>query len=139
MRNWILTVLVLGCTCTQLATAEVQSGRGAGYQPPTAQHRKIDTLDDRVNRMGVRLGLSDAQKAAVKEILLRGQAMGKRVWSEPNMSGADRILAYRNIDRQITVQISAVLTPEQRKKYGLPDKEPPPMKIVPGTKLPGLN
>ena len=139
MRYWSQAVLVLACACTQFAIADVQSGKGAGYQSPGNHHRKIDTLDDRVNRMGGRLALTDAQKAAVKTILERGQVMGQRVWTEPNMSGAERIQAFRNIDRQMTVQISAVLTPEQRKKYGLPDQEPPPNKIVPGTKLPGLN
>jgi Spy/CpxP family protein refolding chaperone len=139
MRYWILIALALAFSPLRASLAEVQSGKGAGYQPPGYHHRKVDTLDDRVNRMGARLGLTEPQKAAVKTILERGQAMGKGVWTDPKLSGAERILAFRNIDRQITVQISAVLTPEQRKKYGLPDKEPPPTKLVPGTKLPGLN
>jgi Spy/CpxP family protein refolding chaperone len=139
MRNGSRYVLLLACACAQVAAADVQSGRGAGYQAPGAHTRKPDTLDDRVNRMGQRLGLSDPQKASVKAILLRGQAMSKGIWTDPNLSGAERIQAFRNIDRQMTVQISAVLTPEQRKKYGLPDKEPPPTKFVPGTRLPGLN
>ena len=139
MRHWIPVALALSLGPLHAALADVQSGKGAGYQPPGYHHRPPETLDERVNRMGGRLGLTDEQKAAVKKILERGQVLGQNVWTQPNMSGADRILAYRNIDRQITVQISAVLTPEQRKKYGLPDKEPPPMKIVPGTKLPGLN
>jgi Spy/CpxP family protein refolding chaperone len=139
MRYRFLAAFALALGSMHAALADVQSGKGAGYMPPGQHQRKPDTLDERVNRMGERLGLTDTQKAAVRTILERGQVSGQRIWTEPNMSGADRILAFRNMDRQMTVQISAVLTPEQRKKYGLPDKEPPPTKLVPGTKLPGLN
>lgn len=137
MRNRICSVLLLACLAPVANAGDVLSGKGAGYQNSAARHHRY-TIDDRVKRMGERLSLTDAQKIALKGILERQQALGQKIWNDPALSGAERIQTYRNVDRQTTQQIRDLLTEEQRTKYGLGPKEPPPVQFVPSDTLPGM-
>ena len=137
MRNRIRSILLVACLSSLAGSADAQSGRGAGYQNPAVHHRRY-TLDDRVKLMGERLSLTDAQKIALKGVLEREQVLGQKIWNDPALSGAERIQAYRNVDRQTIQQIRDLLTEEQRTKYGLGPKEPPAVQFVPTDTLPGM-
>ena len=128
---------LLACLAPVAKAGDVLSGKGAGYQNPAAGHHRY-TIDDRVKRMGERLSLTDAQKIALKGILEREHVLGQKIWNDPSLSGAERIQAYRNVDRQTIQQIRDLLTEEQRTRYGLGPKEPPAVQFVPTDTLPGM-
>ncbi len=132
----VLTALALWVAMPVIA-ADALSGRGGGYQSANQVHRKY-SIDDRVRHLGERLSLSDAQKSALKQILEQGQVRGQQVWANTALPIADQIRAFRAVDMQVTGQIRALLTEGQRRKYALPDKEPPHANFVPGYAPPSV-
>jgi Spy/CpxP family protein refolding chaperone len=137
MHRWKFSGVLLACLVAGGVEAQALSGKGGGYPNPAAHPHRL-TLDDRIERMGQRLSLTDTQKSALKVLLEGERVAGQRIWEDPAATGADKIRAYRVLDRQTTQKIRDLLTEEQRQKYGLGPKEPPPVPFVPSSAVPGL-
>jgi hypothetical protein len=114
------------------ARAARQASGGDGSQPRTRSRYKRPSLDDQVTRFAKTLDLNSAQQSEVKRILERQQAEGRRIASDPSLSGMDPVSKFRALEETTVRQIRAVLNEEQRKKYdplvqsGAPKTSPQP-------------
>jgi hypothetical protein len=92
----------------------------AGAASPARQthggHRG-PSMDDRVKVVARNLDLTEAQQAAVKEILEQRQQETLRIRLDPAINGGARIERFRALQDTTVVRIRAILNEEQRKKY----------------------
>jgi len=89
--------------------------------PITPRHRASarktrPTLDDRIAILSKNLQLTEAQRSAVKKILVQRQEQTLRIRNSPE-PGNVRIGKFRALQDQTVNQIRAILTDEQKKKY----------------------
>ena len=85
--------------------------------PAVAQRGHIPTIDDRVRVLARSLDLNEAQRAAVKKILVQRRQETLRIRQDPSISGGARIERFRALQDNTVERIRAVLNEEQKKKY----------------------
>jgi len=100
--------------------------------PITPRHRtsarnQRPTLDDRIAILSKNLELTEAQRSAVKKILVQRQEQTLRIRNSAE-PGNVRVGQFRALQDQTVNQIRAILTDEQKKKYDplVLRKMPPP-------------
>ncbi|MBS0419490.1 MAG: hypothetical protein JSR66_17400 [Proteobacteria bacterium] len=77
-----------------------------------------------VERLTTGLNLSADQQTRVRSILWKQHQRIERLWRDTALSAAERITATRQLNRQTTDLIRAVLTEQQRQLYNPPGPDP---------------
>jgi Spy/CpxP family protein refolding chaperone len=76
-----------------------------------------DRLEQRLQLLTRELKLTPTQQHQVREILLNQRETVSRIWTNPQITPAERAPAVRAITGDTADRIRAILTPEQRDKY----------------------
>lgn len=103
-------------------------GSEAASPPRHASGRaRRRTLDDRIAVLSKNLNLTEPQRSAVKKILEQRQQETLRIRNS-EAPGSVRVEQFRALQDKTILQIRAVLTDEQKKKYDpmLPRSRPAP-------------
>jgi len=107
-----------------------QPAAPSGQTVPAPRHARHpsakDRLDERVRSLTKALDLSPAQQAQLRKLLLQQRDEIKGVWDDASIPASDRIGATQAISERTADRIRAMLTDEQKKKYGPPPSERPP-------------
>jgi Spy/CpxP family protein refolding chaperone len=96
--------------------AVAQASETVAPPHPASSHHKRPTLDDRIAVLGKNLDLTEPQRSAVKKILEQRQQQTLRI-RDSGAPGNVRIEQFRALQEKTIVQIRALLTDEQKKKY----------------------
>jgi len=110
---------VFFAVCCAVLLAGIVSAQNAP-NPPTApggERGARQTLDQRVNALAERLGLTDEQKAKVKEIYEKQQKDMQALRSDTTLTGDARRTKMGEIMKATNDAIAALLTPEQKTKW----------------------
>lgn len=102
---------------------------GAALRPTPPLHG--NRLEQRLQLLTRELKLTPAQQQQVRVILVNQRQTVAGIWSNPQISPAERAPAVRAVTDDTAERIRAVLTPEQREKYS---KAPPRSQITAGGK-----
>jgi len=91
------------------------SGTAAPRHHASGRYKR-PSLDDRVAVLGKNLDLTEAQRSALKKILEQRQQDTLRI-RDSSATGSVRIEQFRALQERTILQIRAILTDEQKKKY----------------------
>ena len=102
------------------------SGTAAPRHHASGRYKR-PSLDDRVAVLGKNLDLTEAQRSALKKILEQRQQDTLRI-RDSSATGSVRIEQFRALQERTILQIRAILTDEQKKKYDplIPRTRPAP-------------
>jgi Spy/CpxP family protein refolding chaperone len=76
------------------------------------------SLDEHVRLLTQRLDLDARQQAALRTLLVSQHEQVKQIWADVSMPAADHVSATRAITDRTGDQIRAMLTDEQKAKFG---------------------
>src|SRR5690348_14519570 len=104
----------------------VTSSHAGGTQPRAPQAQQQSSLERSVQRLTSGLHLTAQQQQRLRTLLVRQHDQMGRVWSDPELSAAERIATTRQISHRTADAIRALLDDKQRKLYNAPsiDKKP---------------
>ena len=91
-----------------------------------AQSHQLSSLELSVQRLSTGLHLTQGQQERLRTLLVQQHDRMGHVWSDPQLSAAERIATTRQISHRTADAIRAMLNDTQRKLYNRPsvDKNP---------------
>ena len=125
-KRWfaIGCLLMASCTCGLAALAATETDQEAvpgvasalrhraPRRPPTSR------LETHIKSLTAQLGLDPKQQADVRQILVSQREQVLRVWRDTSVPADDRVSVTRSIIQSSAGQIRALLTEDQKAKYG---------------------
>jgi Spy/CpxP family protein refolding chaperone len=101
----------------------------------TPRHLGGRTIDERVAMMTKGLGLDAKQQSELKKVLEDQREQVTRLWNDPSVPAAYRVVGTQAITDKTADQIRALLNDEQRKLYNPPR---PPRDAAAGSSRPSV-
>jgi Spy/CpxP family protein refolding chaperone len=117
LRPW-LTVAACAYGLVVLPSTAVAEPAAAGARPrPAPTQHESAALEKRVTLLSAELSLDAQQQAQVRRILEDQREQVMRVWNDPSLAAANRVIATRIVSDRTADRIRAILTEEQKAKY----------------------
>jgi hypothetical protein len=109
-----------------MMVAAVSYAGNEGQVRATPSHR-LSSLELSVQRLSTGLHLTQQQQEQLRVLLEQQHDRIGHVWSDPELSAAERIATTRQISHRTADAIRALLDDTQRKLYNAPSRDKTPM------------